>query len=372
MLGAPPAPLILCAGQYGSASTWLYNAVHALMEAELGPVHRQFADTPDQLPRQVDPSRPLLLKTHAPTRGLSWLAARSGGRAILSVRDPRDGVASLMARFGFDYALCRGRVEKSCQTLPLLPDAMPCLVLRYEDGFSQDPATLGRIADFIGLKPNPRLCREVFEGLTPEAVRARIAGMLEAGVLGPNPTAHSHDGTSHWHPGHVGDGLPGKFSTVLTQGQAADIARRGDGFARAFGYAMPPLPPLRPGAMLRLEAWGPGIAHLGAGFAAPDAEGAWMAARQAMLHLPLEAGPARTLLCDIEAPGRRQRLRIAMGEDVLLPAAPVPALGVLAVPLPAMAESGVLELALHAGTKRSAPKGRPPRIRLRGLGLAAA
>ena len=371
---AGPAPIILCAGQYGSASTWLYNAVHALMEAEYGPVHqhihRQFADSPDQLPRAVDPAAPLLLKTHAPTRGLRWLAARGGGRAILSIRDPRDAVASLMARFHFDYALCRDRVEQTCQALPLLPDAVPCLVLRYEDGFSQDPATLARIARFLGLKPSSRLRRRVFDDLTPDAVRTRIAAMLEAGALGPNPTAHSHDGTSHWHPGHVGDGLPGKFATVLTAGQAADIARRGAGFAEAFGYAMPPPARLRPGETRRLEGWGPGIACLGTGFAAPDAEGAWLSARQAMLHIPLEAGPAATLLLEVEAPAptRRPALLASWDDSLLLPATPVPGRGVMAVPLPAREGATEMALNLQAGAPRP---GRPPRLRLRAIGLSA-
>lgn len=363
------APLILCAGQYGSASTWLYNAVHALAEAEWGPVHRQFADTPDQLPRAVEAAAPLLLKTHAPTRGLRWLAARARGRAILSIRDPRDAVASLMARFRFDYALCRDRVEQSCQALPLLPDAIPCLLLRYEDAFSQDPATLARIARFLGLKPTARHRRQVFDALTPEAVRTRIATLVESGALGPNPTAHSHDGVTHWHPGHVGDGLPGKFTTVLTEGQVADIARRAAGFAQAFGYAMPPPAPLRPGEMRRLEGWGPGIACLGAGFAAADAEGAWLAARQAVLHIPLEAGPAGTVLLEVETPApiRRPALSVSWDETLLMPATPMPARGVVTVPLPPRAEATEIALRLQAGGPRP---GRPPRLRLRGIGLA--
>jgi hypothetical protein len=346
---AGPAPIILCAGQYGSASTWLYNAVHALAEAEWGPVHRQFADNAEQLPPQADATTPLVLKAHAPTRGLRWVLARGGGRAIITLRDPRDAVASLMARFGFDYGFCRPRVEDACHTLPLLQAAMPCLVLRYEDGFSRDPATLGRVAEFLGLSPGPALLRQVFEQLTPDAVRARIAGLVESGALGPNPTAHAHDGTTHWHPGHVGDGLPGKFATVLTEGQAADIARRGAAFGEAFGYALPAPEPLRPGETRRLEGFGPGIALLGAGFAVPDAEGAWLAAREATLHLRLPAGPARRLLLEVEtpAPARPPRLTVTLSGTELVAAAL--GRGVVSVPLPPLDRDTAVALGLRAG-----------------------
>lgn len=296
------ARLILCAGQYGSASTWLYNAVHALAEAEWGPIHRQFADSPDQLPEDVAPDLPMILKSHAPSIGMRWLLARTGGRVILSIREPRDAVASLLGRFELDYGLASRRVQKSAETLPRLLQGFPCLLLRYEDGFFRDQATLGRIAAFLGLAPSPALLRSVFDALTPDAVRARIDDMLAQGRFGPNPTTHSHDGVTHWHPGHVGDGQPGKFASILTPGQQGDVARRTRDFQRAFDYPIPGPPPIRPGSMLPLEAWGPGLALLDSGFGVPDEDGAWTEGEEAWLDLPMEAGPERRVLLDLELP----------------------------------------------------------------------
>jgi hypothetical protein len=301
-----PAPIILCAGQYGSASTWLYNAVHALLAAERGEdrVHRQFADSADALPPRPD-DRALVLKSHAPAASLRWLAARGGGKVLLTLRDPRDAAASLMHRFAFGYGLVAERVTKSSAMLPLLAESgLPILVLRYEDGFSHRPETLAQVAQFLGLSADAAQRTRIFDSLTPSAVRAEIARMEEGGAFGPEPNAHSHDGVTHWHPGHVGDGEVGKFATVLTEGQVGDIIRRTRAYQDAFAYPMPPLAPPASGRAMAVEEWGPGLAYLGPGFAEPDEQGAWTEGEEARLHL---AGATGLVELDLELPRRRGR-----------------------------------------------------------------
>jgi len=306
MLPADPGPIVLCAGQYGSASTWLYNAVHALLAADRGEagVHRQFADSPDALPAQPD-GRALVLKSHAPTGGMRWLVARGGGKAIITLRDPRDGAASVVGRFGLDYPTVAGRVARSAATLPLLAaSSLPLLVLRYEDGFAARRETLDRVAGFLGLAPPPGLLDALFARLTPDAVRAEIDRMLEVGAFGPAPDSNSHDGVTHWHPGHVGDGEVGKFARILTEGQVGDIIRRTRAYQDAFGYPMPPLAPPVPGRPMPVAGWGPGLAHLGAGFAEPDELGAWTEGAEARLHLAGATGMVELEL-ELPKPGRR-------------------------------------------------------------------
>jgi hypothetical protein len=307
MPSTEPGPIILCAGQYGSASTWLYNAVHALLADALGEerVHRQFADSADSLPALPD-DRALVLKSHAPTASLRWLVARSGGKVILTLRDPRDAAASLMHRFGFDYGLVSRRVSQSGAMLPPLAEAgLPLLMLRYEDGFAQRRETLAEVARFLGLAPDAARLDALFESLTPAAVRAEIARLEQAGAFGPAPTAHSHDGVTHWHPGHVGDGTVGKFARILTEGQVGDIIRRTRGYQAAFGYRMPPLAPPAPGRAMAVAGWGPGLAHLGAGFAEPQEDGAWTEGAEARLHL---AGATGLVELDLELPRPRARM----------------------------------------------------------------
>jgi hypothetical protein len=294
----PPAPLVLCAGQYGSASTWIYNAVHALMAEVPGAmaVQRQYADSPDDIALPPRRDVALLLKTHMPSAGLRWLALRGGGRVVLSVREPRDAAASLIQRFGFGYPLVASRIERSGAALPPVLADLPCLVLRYEDGFSRSPRSLMRLARFLGLRPSAAVVEEVFARLTPAAVQGEIARLAAAGVFGATPTAHSHDPESHWHPGHVGDGEPGKFAQVLTEGQAGDILRRTRAYQAAFDYPAPPPPQLEPGRDLALQGWGPGLAYLGQGFAAPTEDGAWTEGPEAALHLPRPPGAWRLRL----------------------------------------------------------------------------
>jgi hypothetical protein len=306
MPSTDPGPVILCAGQYGSASTWLYNAVHALLADALGEdrVHRQFADSADALPARPD-DRALVLKSHVPAASLRWLVARTGGKVVLTLRDPRDAAASLLHRFGFGYRLVAERVTKSGAMLPLLADSgLDPLVLRYEDGFSSRRATLDEIARFLGLAPDAARLDALFESLTPAAVRAEIARLEQAGAFGPEPTAHSHDSATHWHPGHVGDGAVGKFATVLTEGQVGDIIRRTRAYQDAFAYPMPPLAPAAAGRSMSVEEWGPGLAHLGPGFAEPDELGAWTEGEEARLHL---AGATGMVELDLELPRRRGR-----------------------------------------------------------------
>lgn len=301
-----PFPLILCAGQYGSASTWLYNAAHALLAAEIGEarIHRQFADTAEALPAQPD-ERALVIKAHHPGAGLRWLLARGGGRAVITLRDPRDAAASLIGRFGFGYPMVAERITRSGAALPLLAaSGLPCLVFRYEAGFAQRPETLAELAAFLGLPAPASRIAAIFDALRPDAVRDRIARMQAEGAFGPDPTAHSHDGVTHWHPGHVGDGEVGKFARLLTEGQIGDIIRRTRGYQEAFGYPMPPLAPPAPGRAMAVENWGPGLAHLGPGFADPEAEGAWTEGAEAWLHL---AGAAGAVTLDLELPRRRGR-----------------------------------------------------------------
>lgn len=306
MTSPDPGPIVLCAGQYGSASTWLYNAVHALLADALGEgrVHRQFADSADTLPARPD-ARALVLKAHAPGAGLRWLLARTGGKAILTLRDPRDAAASLIQRFGFGYGMVAERVAKSGAALPLLAEAgVPLLVLRYEDGFAARRATLDLLARFLGLVPEAARLDALFARLAPDAVRAEIARMQAEGAFGAAPTAHSHDGATHWHPGHVGDGAVGKFATVLSEGQVGDIIRRTRPYQDAFAYPMPPLAPPAPGRAMPVEGWGPGLAYLGPGFAEPDELGAWTEGEEARLHL---AGATGVIELDLELPRRRAR-----------------------------------------------------------------
>ncbi len=307
MTAADPGPILLCAGQYGSASTWLYNLAHALLATvrDERRIHRQFADSADDLPAAPD-DRALVLKSHAPGAGLRWLLARAGGRAILTLRDPRDAAASLIQRFGFDYGLVARRVTDSAAALPLLREAgVPLLLLRYEDRFAERPATVAEVASFLGLAPDAARDAAIFARLTPAAVRAKIARLAAAGAYGPEPTAHSHDGVTHWHPGHVGDGAVGKFATLLTAGQAGDIIRRTRAYQEAFGYPMPPLAPPAPGRAMPVAGWGPGMAHLGPGFADPEEAGAWTEGEAARLHL---AGAGGVVELDLELPRPRKRM----------------------------------------------------------------
>lgn len=314
--GAAPPRLVLCAGQHSSASTWLYNAVHALLAEALGPdaVRRAYAETPDELPSPAQPgdaaAAVLVVKTHRPTPGFDWLLHAPGARAVLTLRDPRDAAASLMVRFAKGFAAASRMVAGCSDALPRLADAVGrdrLLELRYEDGFQDDPATLPRLAEFLGVEVPPAALERIAASLTRDAVRTRIEAMAEAGAFGEDRHPDRFDPETHWHPGHVGDGRSGKFAALMTPGQIAEVIRRSRAYQRRFGYPMPPPPPLGPGETpLPMAGFGPGLAYLAHGFAPAEEDGVWTEGEDALLRLPLALPP------DHQSPAVRLDLDLAL------------------------------------------------------------
>ena len=95
---------------------------------------------------------------------------------IVSVRDPRDAVLSVMQRFGDPFDACVGGVGRDCLCARACADAGHD-VLRYEDGFFDDPATLRRLAARLGLAAPDAALDRIFADWRTDAVRARAAAV---------------------------------------------------------------------------------------------------------------------------------------------------------------------------------------------------
>lgn len=201
-------------GTPASASTWIFNVARKLMATRCTDARSFYAEDGltalKCLGAGVDG---LVLKAHCIDPALMTLVARIGGKVIVSSRDPRDVLVSMQERFGYDHAETARTLSKSLACIASLPDAIPALHLRYEDGFHMQAQTIRQIADFLGYTTCDDEVTAIFDALRPEAVRAHIDALPPERLEGGD--TDRWDFTTHWHPGHVGDGLDGKWVARL-------------------------------------------------------------------------------------------------------------------------------------------------------------
>ena len=231
--------LIFCAGLYGSGSTWILNVVAEIerMKAPALKVAIVYSETlDDRLEREAAGADVLLLKAHMPDAAIRIAAAQTGLPVIVSIRHPHDGVASLMQRFSFSFDDAAGMVEKSCAALlRLIPVCKP-LILRYEDRFTTGSSGIEKIAAHLGRELSDGEMASMARRLSSESVAAFIADLTATGYFDDRPFGFQSHPPTHWHPNHVGDGLIGKYASVLTEAQIVDVSERTGEFRARFGY----------------------------------------------------------------------------------------------------------------------------------------
>ncbi len=186
------------------------------------------------VPDGAEKARILVIKSHEPSKAILFLTRFARGQVLVTVREPRDSVASLMQRFGHSFESALKDVREGGKHVMALARERRALVLRYEDGFPDEERTIDEVAAFLGVKISASLRGRIFRSLTREAVQKKIR-TLHAGETDPN----AFDPTTQWHPGHVGDGRIGKFKSVLSAAQQRRIAAETKEYAERFGYGRP-------------------------------------------------------------------------------------------------------------------------------------
>jgi len=235
--------IVLCAGLKSSGSTWLYNAVIQLMRVSVRasgdrpPVVRNFyAEDVATFPPAVRQTDCLIVKTHIPSPALRFLVRFTRGTVFISVREPRDAIASLMQRFDHEFDTCLEEVSAGAAAVLELRNSGRHLLLRYENRFTQNRTSLTKIASHLGVTVNRDIIEKIRSNLTSENVTRKVEALRRKGAFGRKPNPNSFDPPTHWHPGHVGDGRIGKYSEVLSLAQQRAILRRLHEYCRIFGY----------------------------------------------------------------------------------------------------------------------------------------
>lgn len=211
--------IISCVGMPRSGSTWIYNAVLAAAKTS-GKARGSFSDDfPEDLASFAREDVQLVLKSHEPTGRLISLLDILDAPVVLTVRDPRDCIVSMMQAFGFDFEQSTRRIRDSSIALGQLKDFAKAKTVKYENCVDR-MAVLQDLYAFLDLDIEASAAANIFESLTSEAVERSISEMIEQGALDEDQPAGSWTEETHWHPNHIGDGATGKFVQHLDQAQS--------------------------------------------------------------------------------------------------------------------------------------------------------
>jgi hypothetical protein len=294
---------IFCAGLPRSASTWAFNIAAALARLS-GPrthVTMVYSDgNGSSEDRMLLQEGIVLVKTHMPSPVLSSAAAWSGASVLLTIRDPRDSVASLMGQFGFGFAEAVRAASASASALLQLARSCTPLLLKYEDGFTSGSDGIDAIASFLGFEITEDIRTELAGEFSREAVsklvgETKFKEMPDGGL--PLPEVNPE---SQWHPNHVGDGSIRKFRGVLTREQIAVVEYETRDFSRHFGYDVSARERLGPGSCMVFSYDGLGADCLSTGFSFIEDWGVWTSEETAVLDFMLERPAEEWLSLEME------------------------------------------------------------------------
>ncbi len=227
-----------CLGMQASASTWIYNV--ALDVARVlfpeQPVKGFFIAYQGGL-RQLEGCTALpVLKSHGVDHATGAGLSQTVRAILVSVRDPRDSVASLMRYHNKPFREALQEVEYAAMTCARFASDKRATTLRYETGFTEDRATIDKIAAIFEKPLNPSLREEMFQKSRREAIEKLISNLED------RPTAKRagddvYDAERQWHKLHANrTGAVGKWRSILTERQVARIELRLQNWMADFGY----------------------------------------------------------------------------------------------------------------------------------------
>jgi hypothetical protein len=250
------ATLYWCAGMYASGSTWAYNIMRGIAAALYAgqTVQGRFVNFLADLDGLDDDGRVHVVKTHDVAPEVTAELSRRATRLVVTIRDPRDAVTSMMLyqRYPFDMGLdWVARSAKFAASLALDPRA---LLLRYEAGFTDTPVTLDTIAQHFG----GTLAADQRDRLFAQFTRSAVEGWISALNALPQSVRDARSGDvfdpeTQWHRHHAGrTGEIGRWRRMLTPAQVAAVEGRMREWMAKFGY---PTTIRGPGYTLRVGAF---------------------------------------------------------------------------------------------------------------------
>jgi hypothetical protein len=294
-------PFVICAGEPGSGSTWLFNVIAEILHLHSPniPIIRRYLDETTPEEGFADQYGTFVIKTHNPPPWVFSFATLARVPIFLSVRDPRDAAASLMTRFQENFEFVLETIRSSGRALAPLSGKPNVVLLRYEDCFTQRVETIDLVCSHLGARLSEADRDDIFERHRPEAVNETIAALASNGVFKDLPARQTWDEETQWHPSHVGDGRIGKWRDVLSEAQAASVNYASRDFRARFGYDSAP-PAVASGTTINFSAFGSGADYLNDGFSEPEAQCVWTTGEGATLRIGLKRPASGSLHVSIK------------------------------------------------------------------------
>ncbi len=232
--------LVWCVGMYASGSTWLYNAARevAAMLYPGTPVAGHYiegGEGPDPLAEGIN-----IVKTHHLGRkGAARLAAQASF-ILITLRDPRDVVTSMMQHMGQSFLQALDSTERSALFAARYAADRRSVKLHYESGFTQDDAVFDLLAAQLGGTLAPAQRQALFAVTRRPQIEKKISKLAELPTSWRNPaTGDVVDRDTQWHAHHAGrSGECGRWRRLLPAAHVRQIERHMAGFMRDFGYDM--------------------------------------------------------------------------------------------------------------------------------------
>lgn len=242
--------MLWCLGMYASGSTWLFNAAMMIgaAVAPASPLVGRYVDSADGLDSLNNQAGLAVIKTHDVEEAAVGILGGRADSILISIRDPRDCVTSLMIyqRYGFVRALeTTERSARACSRFVTDPRAA---LLRYETGFIDEPATLDQIATALGGTLGVADRARIFADTRREAIEAHIAKLPELPTaLRDSASGDVVDTVTQWHTHHANrSGEVGRWRHLLTLADVAIIEQRLGDWMAAFAYPAEVAPYTRP------------------------------------------------------------------------------------------------------------------------------
>ncbi|MGE4483073.1 hypothetical protein [Acidocella sp.] len=223
---------------YASASTWLFNAARAVA-TELAPttLYRSiYLETLWHLSRL--PTGQVIVKTHHLTPYLARFMEGNSARILISIRDPRDAVTSLMQHMGQNFPNALRQVERSACFCSRYAKRDKSFLFVYEANFTERPETFDLLAQAFDGVLSPAARQKLSLSSTRQAVEAQIARLESLPTSWRNPTnGDLVDTETQWHIHHGGrTGAQGRWRNFLSDDAVREIEQRLAGFMAEFGY----------------------------------------------------------------------------------------------------------------------------------------
>jgi hypothetical protein len=228
-----------CLGMYSSGSTWVFNALLSVADAVFpGESHVGiYAESLDHLPFGWEETDRLIVKSHHPDETAIARLAQRADRLWISIRDPRDCVASAMTYMFPDFHSALDAVTRSAEHCARYILDSRCMLMKYEDGFIDNPTTLNRFAAGCSRSLLPEDRDRLFQQMRRTAIESMIQKFEQNETVDDGFAGHRVHLKTQWHTHHLNrTGEVGRWRHTLSAVEIVEVHRRLGPWMERFGY----------------------------------------------------------------------------------------------------------------------------------------